>query len=141
VKESGCLTTFGTFRSTPENGIVDRAACSMRLVCKYAHPRTRDPTAYSRRAIQAPLRERSSQLRSCIEQTDRASVHPHYHPDHLLGAAAFSTRRFGPEELAKKPYSPWGPSHDSGIRFKYMELARVSDLSAVNHPHFQSFQI
>jgi hypothetical protein len=23
------------------------------------------------------------------------------------------------------PYSPWGPDHDFGIRFKYMELARV----------------
>jgi hypothetical protein len=27
------------------------------------------------------------------------------------------------------PYSPWGPIHDPGIRFKYMELARVYDLS------------
>jgi hypothetical protein len=39
------------------------------------------------------------------------------------------------------PYSPWGPDHDSGIRFKYMELARVYELSAVNEPHIQSFQI
>jgi hypothetical protein len=39
------------------------------------------------------------------------------------------------------PYSPWGPGHDSGIRFKYMELARVYDLSAVNQLHLKSFQI
>jgi hypothetical protein len=34
-----------------------------------------------------------------------------------------------------------GSSHSSGIRFKYMELARVYDLSAVNQLHLQSFQI
>jgi hypothetical protein len=39
------------------------------------------------------------------------------------------------------PYSPWGPSHDSGIRFKYMDLARVYDLSAVNEPRNRKFQI
>ena len=39
------------------------------------------------------------------------------------------------------PYSAWGPDHDFGIRFKYMELARVYELSAVNQLHFQSFQI
>jgi hypothetical protein len=36
---------------------------------------------------------------------------------------------------------PWGPTHDPGIRFKYMELARVYDLSAVNRRHFRNFQI
>jgi hypothetical protein len=54
-------------------------------------------------------------------------------------------RRFGSAMLHRTrkrwPYSPWGPDHDSGIRFKYMELARVYELSAVNHPHIQSFQI
>jgi hypothetical protein len=39
------------------------------------------------------------------------------------------------------PYSPWGPDHDSGIRFKYMELARVYELSTVNEPHIRRFQI
>jgi hypothetical protein len=39
------------------------------------------------------------------------------------------------------PYSPWGPDHDSGIRFKYMELARVYELSTVNEPHIRNFQI
>jgi hypothetical protein len=39
------------------------------------------------------------------------------------------------------PYSPWGPDHDSGIRFKYMELARVYELSAVNQAHLRNFQI
>ena len=39
------------------------------------------------------------------------------------------------------PYSPWGPSHDSGIRFKYMDLARVYDLSAVIESHNRKFQI
>jgi TniQ protein len=39
------------------------------------------------------------------------------------------------------PYSPWGPDHDSGIRFKYMELARVYELSTVNGPHIRNFQI
>jgi hypothetical protein len=39
------------------------------------------------------------------------------------------------------PYSPWGPDHDSGIRFKYMELARVYELSTVNERHFRNFQI
>ena len=34
-----------------------------------------------------------------------------------------------------------GPCHDLSIRFKYMELARVYELSAVNHLHFQSFPI
>ena len=34
-----------------------------------------------------------------------------------------------------------GPIHDPGIRFKYMELARVYDLSAVDQRHFRNFQI
>jgi hypothetical protein len=33
------------------------------------------------------------------------------------------------------PYSPWGPDHDFGIRFKYMELARVYELRVL--PHFR----
>jgi hypothetical protein len=39
------------------------------------------------------------------------------------------------------PYSPWGPDNDSGIRFKYMELARVCDLSAVKQTHLRNFRI
>jgi TniQ len=39
------------------------------------------------------------------------------------------------------PYSPWGPGHDSGIRFKYMDLARVFELSAVNEPQSRNSQI
>jgi hypothetical protein len=31
-------------------------------------------------------------------------------------------------------------THDPGIRFKYMQLAPVYDLSAVNQSHFRHFQ-
>ncbi|MDX6460165.1 MAG: hypothetical protein QOE55_3862 [Acidobacteriaceae bacterium] len=35
---------------------------------------------------------------------------------------------------------PHSPTNDPGIRFKYMELAPVYDLSAVNQRHFRNFQ-
>jgi hypothetical protein len=61
------------------------------------------------------------------------SASPRAAPPRFASAPHHRSRR-------RWPYSPWDPTPDPGIRFKYMELPRACDLSAVNQRHFRNFQ-
>jgi hypothetical protein len=58
-----------------------------------------------------------------------------------IGAPPWSVRLlFGLSRIAPAQSGNHCPTHDPGIVFKYMELAPVYDLSALNQRHFQNFQ-
>jgi hypothetical protein len=89
--------------------------------------------------------EREAVIRPLAEQLRLSQAISENAAERLQLSRMALRRRFASalrhRSLRRWPYSPWGPIHDPGIRFKYMELARVYDLSAVNQRHFRNFQI